>query len=173
MAGECLQPSSASWANRDIWNWQMIDMLEATAYHEAGHAVALLHRSIPFRYVTLRSRLPDVRARVAGRHRSMRCRPDDASLISAAGPIAHARFLGLGAEYLFKHADGLGWTNDLRDFANAEDIRGTTESMAQSWFEHEQTMASLWPQTKALARELLASPRALTHAEVRAIVGAL
>lgn len=144
------------------------DQHEATAWHEAGHAVAYVVHRLPFRYVTLR---PRDRSSAFG---ALVVRPalrDGLKLAvgAAAGPLAEERYYRQQGH----DEDEARWLVDF--FGGAQH---DADTIARAWPGPPEALddltrailASHWQAVDRVAGALLSSPRALTRATVEKLV---
>lgn len=151
-----------------------ITELEATAYHEAGHAVASVRLERSISYVTI---IPkgDSLGHVRYRGRSNRSESSwrgegfltrDA-ITTLAGPLAERRYRGRG--------NHIGATSDYHTLSDTALHHLGNVEVANTWLRYCQARAvallnapGVWDQVEAVARELLAR-NALTGDEVRSV----
>ena len=127
--------------------------IEATAFHEAGHAWAYRLRELPLRYVTTRPR--DGSLGICRPWKPRRIDPYDAMFTASAGPVAQA----IWSQQMYPD-DGYDWHDYLvgavlcgghDDLSKANGMLDSPSVM--EWMRGEQQRH--WPAISALAQALI------------------
>lgn len=134
-----------------------------TAYHEAGHVVAMLSLGVPFRYATVRPKGP-AKGKVVLDRRLRPVSPHRSAVILLAGPAAEAQYAkAQGRTHRFNATS----TDYGRAMMAAYKAKKSTNSL---WFEAARLVAARWSEVELVASALLASPRALTSNQIKSLL---
>lgn len=180
MRGGTYEPDTAQ-AARDLTlcralAWGDDDRTDAAAVHEAGHAVARLAASLPFRYVTIRRRGGQPgEGYLAVRPRRFANFGEQfaAAVATAAGPEAERRHY---VEHRGSDTEEADWLLEIMGGGCGDDaaLAQHDDSMRQHLRGAAAALVSdHWPAVMALAHRLLTDPRTLAYPETRQIVRAL